>query len=144
VEEALQNLEVNAKTNFLKMVERNSLILRHEGVVPVFVLQPEIVFKQSKVFSPLEGQIYEELDKQWQENFVEFKNRARPRVVEYLQQSTTRTGSVFLDMTDIFGGFEGDAYTDYCHLTPMGNKRLAERIGERILPLLDVKPGSHA
>ena len=145
VDTALHNLEINAKTNFMKMVERNSLVLRHEGVVPVFVLQPEIAFTQSKVFSPLERQIYEELDQQWQENFVEFKNKARPRVVEYLQQSTTRTGSIFLDTTDIFGGFEGDAYTDYCHLTPMGNKRLAENIGERILLLLlDAKRGSHA
>ena len=144
VDSALHNLEINAKANFMKMVERNSLILRHEGVAPVFVLQPEIVFTQSKVLSPLERQIYEELDQQWQENFVEFKNKARPRVVEYLQQSTTRTGSVFLDTTDIFGGLEEDAYTDYCHLTPRGNKRLAERIGERILPLLHAKPGSHA
>ena len=144
VEDALHNLEANAKANFLKMVERNSLILRHEDVVPVFVLQPELAFKQSKVLSPLEQQIYAELDQQWQENFVEFKNRARPLVVDYLQKSTTRTGSVFLDMTDIFGGFDGDVYTDYCHLTPMGNKLLAERIGERILPLLAPKPASNA
>lgn len=133
VEEALQNLDVNARGNFLKMVERNSLILRHEGVVPVFVLQPELAFKQSKVLSPLEQKIYEELDQEWQENFVEFKNRARPQVVKHLQDSTGRTGSTFLDMTDIFGGFEGDVYTDYCHLTPMGNKWLAERIGERLV-----------
>lgn len=144
VEDALHNLEANAKANFVKMVERNSLILRHEQVVPVFVLQPELAFTQSKVLSPLEQQIYAELDQQWQENFVEFKNRARPLVVDYLQKSTTRTGSVFLDMTDIFGGFDGDAYTDYCHLTPMGNKLLAESIGERILPLLVPKPASHA
>jgi len=144
VEDALRNLEINAKANFVKMVERNSLILRHEDVVPVFVLQPELAFQQSKVLSPLEQQIYAELDQQWQENFVEFKNRARPLVVDYLHKSTTRTGSVFLDMTDVFGGFDGDAYTDYCHLTPMGNKLLAESIGERILPLLVPKPASHA
>jgi hypothetical protein len=110
--------------------------------VPVFVLQPELVFKQSKSLSPLEQQIYQELDQQWQENFVEYKNRARPRVVEHLRDSTGRTGSVFLDMTDIFGGIEGDVYTDYCHLTPMGNKQLAEKIGEHILPLLDLKTES--
>lgn len=143
VNEALHNLEINAKDNFLKMVERNSLILRYEGVVPVFVLQPEIVFKQNKVFTPLERLIFQELDQEWQENFVEFKNRARPKVVGYLKQSTMNTGSVFLDMTDVFDDFRDDAYTDYCHLTPMGNKRLAERIGENVLPLLYAKPGSH-
>jgi len=141
VDHALGNFSENAHANFLKMVERNALILRHEGVVPVFVLQPEIVFQQSKVFSELERNIYDELDQQWQENFVEYKNKAKPLVVNYLTGSTAKTGAVFLDMTDIFGGFTGDAYTDYCHLTPMGNERLAERIGEKIVPLLDAKPG---
>ena len=75
---------------------------------------------------------------------MEFKNRARPLVVNYLQKSTGRTGSVFLDMTDVFGGVEGDVYTDYCHLTPMGNKKLAEKIGEQILPLMAAKPATNA
>ena len=136
VDEALSNLAVNARVNFTKMVERNSLILRHEGVIPVFVLQPEILFDQSKVFSELERLIFEELDEQWQENLVEFKNKAKPMVANYLTQATTRTGGVFFDLTDPFGGLSEDAYTDYCHLTPMGNKRLAEELGVRLLPLI--------
>jgi len=142
VDYALANFTENAHANFLKMVERNALILRHEGVVPVFVLQPEIVFEQSKIFTELERNIYDELDQQWQVNFVDYKNKAKPLVVDYLTESTAKTGAVFLDMTDIFGGLTGDAYTDYCHLTPIGNERLAERIGERILPFLNAKPGS--
>lgn len=136
VEEALSNLAVNAQANFVKMVERNSLILRHEGVVPVFVLQPEIVFEQSKVFSDMERLIFGEMSGHWQENFVEFKNKARPMVVDYMTQSTSRTGSLFFDLTDPFGGLSEDAYTDYCHLTPMGNKRLAEELGARLVPLI--------
>jgi lysophospholipase L1-like esterase len=144
VDEALANLTENAQSNFLRMVERNALVLRHEGVVPVFVLQPELVFKQSKVLTEFERKIYQELDQQWQENYVEFKNKAKPMVVNYLTRSTAKTGAVFLDMTDAFGGLTEDAYTDYCHLTPSGNKRLAERIGERILPLPDMNPGSRS
>ena len=137
VDDALANLEVNAKSNFLKMVERDALILRQEGVQAVFVLQPELVFKQSKVLTELERNIYRELDQQWQENYVEYKNKAKALVVDLLTQRAAETNSIFLDMTDPFGGLNGDAYTDYCHLTPLGNKRLAERIGERILPLID-------
>lgn len=136
VDEALENLAENAQSNFLKMVERNGVVLRHEGVVPVFVLQPELVFKQSKVFTKLERNIYQELDQQWQVNFVEYKNRAKPMVVDYLSKSTAKTGATFLDMTDVFGDIEGDVYTDYCHLTPGGNKRLAEEIGRNIVPLI--------
>lgn len=136
VEEALQNLEVNAKNNYLKMVERNTLVLKHEGVTPVFVLQPEIVFEQSKEFTEMEKLIFEELDNHWQVNFVEYKNRALPMVTGFLKEATDRVGATYFDMTDIYGGLNEDAYTDYCHLTPHGNRRLAEVLGERIVPMI--------
>lgn len=136
VDEAIDNLRINAENNYLKMVQRNALILRNEGVVPVFVLQPEIVFQQSKVFSEMERAIFEEMGTHWQENFVEYKAKARPLVVEYLQRTTKKTNAPFFDLTDVFGGMKEDVFTDYTHLTPMGNKRLAEELGARILPLL--------
>jgi hypothetical protein len=142
VDDALLKLAQNAESNFLKMVERNALILRHEGVVPVFVLQPELVFKQSKVFTELERKIYQELDAEWQENLVEFKNKAKPLVVDYLTRSTSRSGAVFLDMTDVFGGVTDDAYTDYCHLSPLGNKVLAEAIGREVFALIGEPAGN--
>jgi lysophospholipase L1-like esterase len=134
VDQALGDLRVNAEANFVKMIERSALILRHEKVVPVFTLQPELVFKQSKVLSPLERQIYHELDTEWQVNFVEFKNRARPIVTQYARTAAEGSGAQFVDLTDIYGGVADDVYTDYCHLTPIGNKRLAETLGEKLLP----------
>ena len=136
VDRALEDLRVNAQANFVKMVERTALILRHENVVPVFTLQPELVFQQSKVLSPLERKIYQELDTEWQENYVEFKNRARPVVTEYARRASEGSGGLFFDLTDIFAGMPGDIYTDYCHLTPMGNKRLAEYLGDKLLPVV--------
>jgi hypothetical protein len=50
-----------------------------------------------------------------------------------------------IDLTDIYGGVEGDIFTDYCHLTPLGNRILAESVGERILPTLErraAQPGA--
>lgn len=136
VRESLENLRENAKSNFVKMVERNGLILRHEGVIAVFALQPEIVFRQTKKFSPLEKAIFNEMENHWQENFVQFKNEARPIVVKLLQETTAKTGSMFVDLTDIYGGVDGDVYTDYCHLTPLGNRKLAESLGDAIAPLV--------
>jgi GDSL-like Lipase/Acylhydrolase family len=136
VEPALTALRVNAEGNFVKMIERSALIVRHEGVTPVFALQPELVLTQRKVLSPLERQIYQELDTDWQENFVEYKNRARPIVTEYARRAAERSGGLFFDLTDIYGDVEGDVYTDYCHLTPLGNQKLAEYLGERLLPLV--------
>jgi len=73
---------------------------------------------------------------QWQENFVEYKNRARPIVIESMKRVTSQNESFFVDLTNPFEGMNEDAYSDYCHLTPMGNKRLDEYLGLRILPLI--------
>jgi lysophospholipase L1-like esterase len=136
VEAALAQLRVNAKGNFVKMIERSAVILRQEKVAAVFTLQPELVFRQTKRLSPLEQRIFQELDTEWQVNFVDFKNRARPIVTEYARLAAESGGALFLDLTDIYGGVEEDVYTDYCHLTPAGNKRLAEYLGEKLLPVV--------
>lgn len=136
VADALQNLRVNAHANFLKMVERAALILHQEKVVAVFTLQPEIVFQQRKSLTPMEKNIYHEMETQWQVNYVEFKNKARPIVAEYMRETTAKAGALFFDLTDIFGELNEDAYTDYCHLTPMGNERLATYLGEQLLPIV--------
>jgi lysophospholipase L1-like esterase len=144
VDTALKDLRVNAEGNFVKMIERSSLILNHEGVVPIFTLQPELVLKQTKVLSPLEQKIYQELDTEWQENFVEFKNQARPIVTRYARAAAESTGAQFYDLTDIYGGVADDVYTDYCHLTPIGNQRLAEYLGERLLPTVQKRMHARA
>lgn len=133
---ALENLTVNAEHNFLKMVARNSIILKQAGVVGVFTVQPEIVFDQSKHFTPLEQTILEEMSAEWPLNYSEYKNRAHQIVVKSMKQVTSDAGSTFIDLTDPFDGLDEDAYTDYCHLTPMGNRKLAEYLGHSILPLI--------
>jgi len=137
MDSALKDLRVNAQENFVKMIERSALILRQEGVVPVFTLQPELVFKQQKILTPLEQQIYRELDTEWQQNFVEYKNLARPIVTEYARRAAAGAGAQYYDLTDIYGGVTDDVYTDYCHLTPAGNQRLAEYLGEKLLPTVE-------
>lgn len=134
--DALDGLRDNAERNFVKMVERNSLILENEQVPAIFALQPEIAFRQSKTFSPLEELIYEEMVSHWPENYIEFKNAARPIVLEYLENAAAVGGARTIDLTDIYGGIEGDVYTDYCHLTPRGNERLAEALAPAVLELL--------
>ncbi|HEU4684027.1 MAG TPA: hypothetical protein VFS39_05955 [Nitrospira sp.] len=137
---ALENLAVNAENNFLKMVARNSIILKQANVVGVFTVQPEIVFEQSKTFTDLERTILEEMTNEWPIGYSQYKNRARQKVVDLMKQTTSNAGSTFIDLTDPFGGMDEDAFTDYCHLTPMGNKRLAEYLGQRILAMVNAEP----
>ncbi|MBS0159871.1 MAG: SGNH/GDSL hydrolase family protein [Nitrospira sp.] len=136
VDEALRNLELNAESNFLRMVERDALILNHEGIVPVFTLQPDLLFEQHKVLTDFEQRLSTEVDQAQPINYRQFKNRARPFVTAKLQQVTAAQGAPFIDMTDIFGEIKEDAFTDDCHLTPPANERVARYIGHRIAPLI--------
>ena len=97
--------------------------------------------------SPLESKIFNETSQLWPKNYVEFKRRARPVVLEYLESATAVSGARAVDLTDIYGGVTGDVYTDYCHLTPTGNRVLAEALESTVLEALlarerDIEPGS--
>jgi hypothetical protein len=136
VDEALQNLAANAETNFLRMVERNALTLRHEGIVPVFALQPDLLFNQQKVLTDFERERLAEATAGQPVNYPEFKNRARPMVIDRLERITRDRGAPFIDLTDIFGGITDDAFTDDCHLTPLANKTVADHISQRIVAII--------
>lgn len=136
VEEALRNLQVNAERNFLRMVERDALILKQEGIVPVFTLQPDLLFEQRKVLTDFEQRLSAEIDRAQPVNYRQFKNRARPIVSDKLRQVAGEQDVPYIDMTDIFGEIQEDAFTDDCHLTPIANKTVAEYIGRHIAPLI--------
>jgi len=136
VDEALRNWDANAEHNFVRMVDQDALILKHEGIVPVFTLQPDLLFQQRKVLTEFEQRLSAEVDQAQPVNYREFKNRARPMVIDKLKQVTGSHGASFIDMTDILGGISGDAFTDDCHLTPVANRIVAEYIGQRIAPLI--------
>jgi lysophospholipase L1-like esterase len=141
VEATLRSVEDNGRRNFAKMVARNSLILANEGVDAIFALQPEIAFKQSKIWSPLEEEIYQDMVHHWPEGFIEFKNRARPKVLAILDEAASVGGAQALDLTDIYGSLAETAYTDYCHLTPDGNRVLADQIAPLIGSMLRQRVG---
>ena len=136
VDDALRNLNANAEANFLRMVERDALILLHEGIVPVFTLQPDLLFEQRKVLTEFEQERLAEVTNAKPVNYQQFKNRARTMVAEKLRQVTADRGASFIDLTDIFGEIKEDAFTDDCHLTPLANRTVAEYIGHRIAPLI--------
>lgn len=143
VEQALHNLETNADNNFIKMVERSSLILRHEGVVSVVTLQPEIAYRQHKILTPFERILFDEVATSWPVNFMRFKNEARPLVTAKLSDATARTGAQFFDLTESFASLSEDAYSDHCHLTSAGNRALANDLAQRLLPLVEKTVARH-
>ena len=61
--------------------------------------------------------------------------RSTPIIAEMINEAVTPLGGEFLDLTGIYQGVDGQIFTDYAHLTPLGNRILAERVAEKIVEM---------
>jgi lysophospholipase L1-like esterase len=69
-------------------------------------------------------------------NYEAYSGAARDFVAQEEARNARETGASFLDLTTVFAGRPEQMYTDYAHLTPLGNELVAARIRDQILPLL--------
>lgn len=140
VEVALAGLRATFPRNALKMQERSGLILEREGVKTVFMLQPLLILERQRDLPDIERDLFEFNVDSYLPNYEEFAYRA----VDYLrraeQEMAASVDASFLDLTGAFDGVEGQMFTDYAHLTPTANRILAERIAQRVLPLIGESP----
>lgn len=137
VDSALARLQRIFPQNALKMHERIGLITRAESVRTVFMMQPLLILeRERRGMPPVERKLFEYNVSAWPEGYEAFSRRAVPFLRDEERRMAERVGATFLDLTQPFDGVEGQVYTDYAHLTPLGNRRLAERIATEILPMI--------
>jgi lysophospholipase L1-like esterase len=121
----------------LKMHQRSGLILRAEGVRPVFMLQPLLILERDRRGMPgIERELFEFNVSSYRPNWEAFMHRAVPFVREREQAMADSIGGTFVDLSQPFDGVEAQVYTDYAHLTPLGNRLLAERIASEVLGMI--------
>jgi len=53
-----------------------------------------------------------------------------PLIAKQLTEDAPAEGYHFLDLTSVFDGLNVQTFTDYCHLTPAGNRVAADKIFE--------------
>ncbi|MEJ2541828.1 MAG: GDSL-type esterase/lipase family protein [Gemmatimonadota bacterium] len=138
VERSLEDLEYVFERNALEMIERNALLLQHEGIPAVFVLQPVLILEREHYdrMPPPEQELFDFMVG-WQEGAEEFYSRATPMIADRIEEVVESLGGHFVDLTDIYDAAEGtQVYTDYVHLTPYGNRIVAERLAETIRDLV--------
>jgi len=137
VEKEISGLGNVFPKNALKMIERIALLVRNEGIIPVFLLQPLLILDRDRVGAPeIERKLFQ-FNVDWCcPNYEEVMHQAVKFVREQEKEVTERTDAEFIDLTNIFGGIKGQVYTDYCHLTPLGNEIVARRISDVITPLV--------
>lgn len=137
VEEALENVQVVFRDNALRMIDRNAAILRHEGIPAIFLLQPMLILERDRLdrMPPIERELFD-FNVEWQEGFEEFMVRATPMISEMIEETVTPQGHRYMDLTAIYPESEGQIFTDYAHLTPEGNRILAEVVSDEIIGML--------
>lgn len=139
VEQALVQLEEIFAANALAMMERTALILQHEGIPALFMLQPLLILDRNRPgMEEMEERLLEFNVQSTLPNFEAFMHRAAPLVSAMSSESLTALGADYLDLTRLYwdGSVPGQVFTDYAHLTPEANRRLAEEVIRRIVPTL--------
>lgn len=137
VEKDMAGMQQVFPENALKMQRRIALILKDEKVVPVFMLQPMLaLMRGQKPMSEIEQKLFDFNINSYSINYEPFILRARDYVVTQETAMANELGTNFIDLTGIYAGVPDQIFTDYAHLTPLGNELLAKHVVERILPLI--------
>jgi lysophospholipase L1-like esterase len=138
VDERVTGFRQVFRDNALEMIERIGLILRSEGVVPVFMLQPMLVLERDRLHLTTERgrELFEFNIASYRPRYEDYALRVVPIIREMERKTVERVGGEFIDLTTVFKDVEGQVYTDYVHLTPYGNSIVARHVADRIIPLI--------
>jgi hypothetical protein len=119
--------------NALTMVDRIALLLQHEKVDAVFVLQPMLIMERGRTGMPaVEKQLLDFNVKSYLPNYEAFMRQAVPLVSAMTRKTVEGNGAMFLDATNVFATAQGQVFTDYVHLTPQANQVLATFVANNI------------
>ncbi len=141
VERAMKGLHQVFPRSALAMHRRIGLILRDARVTAAFMLQPLLILERDqKPMPPIERALFEFDVSSRPTNYEALMHAAIPYIREQEEKMARDVEAHFIDLTRVYAGVPQQAYTDYCHLTPLGNEIVARHIGERLLPLISTGP----
>jgi len=120
---------------YVRMVERLHNALASEGVEAVFSLQPELILS-SKPLTPVEAKLAEHVKAISGPYVIYMYEHLRPRISQDVAESAARNHYVYVDLNDVFRDVKERTFSDYCHLLPMGNQLIAQRLYDSLSPEL--------
>lgn len=140
VERAYQGFTETFERSALTMNKRIASLLELEQIPVLFVMQPLLILERDRLESmpEMERRLFEYNNQSYAPNYEELMTRAAPSAARRMQDTVSRFGAEFFDATSIFGPQESEQiFTDYCHLTPYANERLAREIAKRVIPMVE-------
>jgi lysophospholipase L1-like esterase len=127
---------------YLTQVRRLHAILALQGIGDLFVLQPYLNLTH-KELAGNEYRLTGYLQRVESPLFVFGLTALYPKLSCRLSADAAKQGYKFLDITNIFDTTRSQTFTDYCHLTPEGNRIIADRLFEALRDSLGaVRPSS--
>jgi hypothetical protein len=138
IDSALPALDRTFRRSALKMHRRSGMILHDEGVIPVFAVQPMLIFERARYasMSPIEKKLFDFNVTSMRPHAEELYVRGLPILHAAEAAMSREIGAEYMDLTGIYAGQTAQMFTDYTHLTPRANEILAGYVAERIQPLL--------
>jgi hypothetical protein len=137
VDQAVEGQREDFMANAFKMEERSGLILQHEGIIPVFMLQPMLILERGRTQMPdVERRLFEFNVESYLPNYEAYITQAVAFVRAQMVIMAPRMGGIFIDLTKAFDKADGQMFTDYAHLTPAANQIIAQTVADSILPLI--------
>jgi hypothetical protein len=117
-----------------KMIERIALITRQEGIPTLFMLQPILALERERLprMPEIERQLFEFNLSAWPDGNEAYMRAVTPLLARRVDSTATALGAEFLDLTGIYRDVTTQIFTDYAHLTPEGNQRLAAFIAPTV------------
>jgi len=109
--------------------------LEFEGVRALFAMQPELVLSHKRE-TDAEERFADYMRKISGRYIIFMYENLQPAISRSMSAAARETGFQFVDLQDTFDHTAEKAFTDYCHLTPLGNELVAERLYAAMTPTI--------
>ncbi len=113
--------------NYLHTSRQIHRVAAVDGIPTLFVLQPQLAVTRKQLTSTEKAL----LDYWWKVDgtlYVYGFQTLYTELAKTLASDARQEGYGFLDLTGVFDSVTAQTFTDYCHLTPVGNQAVADAI----------------
>jgi hypothetical protein len=114
--------QLGVYTHTVQQIQR---ILKSDGVKAIFLLQPEVELSHKKLTDSEQRMLDFELTAPGRTYTFQ---QLFPEIAGRMTGIAKEDGSAFLSLTDAFDQTSEQTFSDDCHLTPEGNRIIAERL----------------
>lgn len=132
----LADYESVAHRTFLKMIKRNVMILKDEGVIPIVFLQPELVLQPDSTMSPEEKELLAIDLPLHPPDYRRQMEGMYAQLVPMLTDWSEQYEFEFHDLNPLFHAVDEQCLIDFAHVSPNGSQVIADFMREKILARL--------